>query len=44
MTPALTVLGPASDVGKSLVARRLCRLLADAGLDVARFKIGVDWG
>jgi adenosylcobyric acid synthase len=35
---AISVLGSASDVGKSLVAAGLCRLLADAGLDVAPFK------
>ena len=40
MSPAkaLAVLGSGSDVGKSLVAAGLCRLLADAGLDVVPFK------
>ena len=35
---AIAVLGSASDVGKSLVTAGLCRLLADAGLDVVPFK------
>jgi adenosylcobyric acid synthase len=38
MAHAISVLGSASDVGKSLVAAGLCRLLADAGFDVAPFK------
>ena len=40
MSPAraIAVLGSGSDVGKSLVAAGLCRLLADAGLDVVPFK------
>lgn len=38
MARALAVLGSASDVGKSLVAAGLCRLLADAGLRVAPYK------
>lgn len=35
---AIAVLGSASDVGKSVVAAGLCRLLADADLDVVPFK------
>ena len=38
MARAISVLGTASDVGKSLVSVALCRLLADAGFDVAPFK------
>ncbi len=38
MGHAIAVLGSASDVGKSLVTAGLCRLLADAGLDVVPFK------
>lgn len=35
---AISVLGSASDVGKSLVCVGLCRLLSDAGFEVAPFK------
>ncbi len=35
---AISVLGSASDVGKSLVSAGLCRLLTNAGFDVAPFK------
>ena len=35
---ALAVLGSASDVGKSLIAAGLCRLLSDAGFDTVPFK------
>gem|GEM_PF-5057946 len=35
---AIAVLGSASDVSKSVIAAGLCRLLADAGLDVVPFK------
>jgi len=38
MAHAISVLGTASDVGKSLVAAGLCRLLTDEGLDVAPYK------
>lgn len=38
MLGALAVLGTASDVGKSLVAAGLCRLLSDEGLDVVPYK------
>ncbi len=38
MQGALAVLGTGSDVGKSVIAAGLGRLLADAGLDVAPFK------
>src|SRR3569623_2680699 len=38
MTRASAVLGTASDVGKSLSATALGRLLRDAGADVAPFK------
>lgn len=38
MANAISILGSASDVGKSLVTAGLCRLLTDHGLDVAPFK------
>ena len=38
MTRAIAVLGTASDVGKSLIATALGRLLRDAGANVAPFK------
>jgi adenosylcobyric acid synthase len=38
MARAISILGSASDVGKSLVSVALCRLLADAGFHVAPFK------
>ena len=38
MTNAIAVLGSASDVGKSLVTTGICRLLKDAGWDVAPYK------
>ncbi|MBN8218199.1 MAG: cobyric acid synthase [Spirochaetes bacterium] len=38
MARAISVLGTASDVGKSLVTTALCRLLTDHGLDVAPYK------
>ncbi len=38
MSRALSVLGTASDVGKSLVTAGLCRLISDAGFDVAPYK------
>ncbi len=37
-TPAVAVFGTGSDVGKSLVAAGLCRILARAGIRVAPFK------
>jgi adenosylcobyric acid synthase len=38
MVRAISVLGTASDVGKSLVTTALCRLLADEGFDVVPYK------
>ena len=38
MARALAVLGSASDVGKSLIAAGICRLLSDAGVRVAPYK------
>jgi adenosylcobyric acid synthase len=38
MPKAIAVLGSASDVGKSLVATAICRILADLGVDVVPFK------
>jgi adenosylcobyric acid synthase len=38
MVRTISVLGSGSDVGKSLVATGLCRLLVNIGLDVAPFK------
>lgn len=38
MSCAIAVLGSASDVGKSLVAAGLCRLMRQAGVDVAPYK------
>lgn len=38
MANAISILGSASDVGKSLVTAGLCRLLTEHGLDVAPFK------
>lgn len=38
MSKAIAVLGTASDVGKSLITAGLCRLLVDAGHDVAPYK------
>ncbi|MDP2874907.1 MAG: cobyric acid synthase CobQ, partial [Holophaga sp.] len=38
MAHAISVLGTASDVGKSLVTAGVCRLLADAGMNVAPYK------
>ena len=38
MVRAISVLGTASDVGKSLVTAGLCRLLVDEGFDVAPYK------
>ena len=38
MTRAIAVLGTASDVGKSVVAAGLCRMLADEGFDVVPYK------
>ncbi|MFH1983612.1 MAG: cobyric acid synthase [Pseudomonadota bacterium] len=36
--PCIAVLGTGSDVGKSVVATAICRVLADAGLTVAPYK------
>src|SRR5512137_2450005 len=39
MARAISVLGTASDVGKSLVSVGLCRLLTDDGLEMPRAQI-----
>ncbi|MFO7496691.1 MAG: hypothetical protein R6X05_13785 [Desulfobacterales bacterium] len=36
--PCIAVMGTGSDVGKSVIATALCRILADRGLRVAPFK------
>lgn len=38
LCPTLAVFGTASDVGKSMIAAGLCRILSDAGLRTAPFK------
>lgn len=38
MAKSISILGSASDVGKSLVTAGICRLLTDAGLNTAPFK------
>ena len=38
MSQAIAILGTGSDVGKSLIAAGLCRILSRAGVRVAPFK------